>query len=128
MDNISTLKDGQLSWGNSIYRIELPSKPPADLKPAYGHEYTFYLEDAVGNVPEYIVPFPSFVELAREYDLELIYQRPFLDMFDEVITDNPALQELSRRMKVIKEDGSIGIAGDEREASGIYLAFAFEKV
>lgn len=128
MDHISNLKDGQLSWGNSIYRIELASKPPAELKPAYGHEYTFYLEDAVGNVPEYIVPFPSFVELAREYDLELVYQRPFLEMFDEVITDNPALQELSRRMKVIKEDGTIGIAGDEREASGIYLAFAFEKV
>jgi mRNA (guanine-N7-)-methyltransferase len=47
-----------LSFGNSVYRVTFDSYQG----PLYGHRYVFHLEDAVENVPEYVVYWDSFVE------------------------------------------------------------------
>lgn len=128
MDNVSRLKEGEKEFGNTVYKILFTKEAPKDLRNIYGYEYTFYLEDAVGNVPEYVVPFEAFRALAQQYNLELLYKKPFLNMFDEELEKQPSLGGLCQRMHVVKDDGTYGIEGDQREASGIYLAFAFEKV
>jgi len=57
-----------LSFGNGVYQITFEDRSKA---PAFGHRYSFYLQDAVEDVPEYVVqwdtfeqyvPFPSHVQ------------------------------------------------------------------
>jgi hypothetical protein len=48
-----------LSFGNSVYKIRFEER---NSRPLFGHRYYFYLQDAVENVPEYIVDWDNFVE------------------------------------------------------------------
>lgn len=117
-------------FGNSVYKVEFNTPPTKDqaFRPPFGHKYTFYLQDAINNVPEYVVPFEIFRALASDYNLELIYKKPFLEMFDEETKNDLNMARMAERMKVFKEDGTLGIDGDQREACGFYLAFAFRKL
>jgi len=49
-------------WGNSIYRVRFPSDTPKDgiFRPPYGWKYSFFMEEAVEEVPEYVVPWEAF--------------------------------------------------------------------
>ena len=79
-------------FGNRFYSVQfmqddfLPSDSP------YGIEYLFYLEDSVGKkrangeieyVPEYLVLFDKFVQLAGEYGLHLRERKNFLEYYNE---------------------------------------------
>ena len=49
-------------WGNSIYRVRFPGDTPKDgiFRPPYGWKYSFFMEEAVEEVPEYVVPWEAF--------------------------------------------------------------------
>ncbi len=50
----------ELSFGNSVYSIKFESR---ELRPPpYGHRYSFFLQDAVEDVPEYVVHWDPFVQ------------------------------------------------------------------
>lgn len=54
------------AFGNSRYSITFDEKPDQDpdtfdVKP-FGTKYTFFLQDAVDNVPEYLVPWHHLEE------------------------------------------------------------------
>ena len=49
----------ELSFGNPVYKVRFEER---ESRPVFGHKYWFYLQDAVENVPEYIVPWEIFVE------------------------------------------------------------------
>ena len=53
---------GLQEWGNSIYRIRFAEAPPknAVFRPPWGWRYSFFLEEAVEEVPEYVVPWEAF--------------------------------------------------------------------
>lgn len=127
--HIRKLGPNERKWSNTIYSVEFENDPPRDgnFNPPFGHKYTFFLEDAVGNVPEYVVPFDAFCDLCEEYNLVLDYKKPFLQLFDEEKSTRRGM-DLTRNIGVIKEDGSAGIDGDEKEACEFYLAFAFRKI
>ncbi|CCH40561.1 mRNA cap guanine-N7 methyltransferase [Wickerhamomyces ciferrii] len=129
-ERISKMQPGEKSFGNSIYSVTFDNEPPrnGEFRPAFGQRYTYFLKDAIDNVPEYVVPFESLRSLADEFGLELTYKKPFLDLYKEEIPTwfkklNPRLVEGMRR-----SDGSYGVEGDEKEAAAFYLAFAFQKV
>jgi mRNA (guanine-N7-)-methyltransferase len=64
--------------------------------------------------------------LCEDANLEMVYKRPFHDIYqDEKDDDN--FGRLLDRMGVKDEDGNRGIRGDDWDAAGLYLAFAFEK-
>ena len=48
-----------LEFGNNVYRIKFDTRhrPGVDY---YGHRYHFYLEDAVEDVPEFVVYWSNF--------------------------------------------------------------------
>ncbi len=48
-----------LSFGNSVYSIKFESREP---RPLFGHRYSFFLHDAVEDVPEYVVRWDHFVQ------------------------------------------------------------------
>lgn len=127
---IKKLEPGAKSWGNSIYSVTFPEEPPKDGKfeDPFGNVYSYYLKDAVDNVPEYIVPFEKFRSLCEQHHLELRYKKNFFDLFKAEISNyfhmlpGPLVQSL--RM----DDGRYGVDGDERDACSFYLGFVFEKV
>lgn len=128
-EKVAKLPPGEKKFGNSIYSVTFENDPPRDgnFRPAFGNMYTYFLRDAIDNVPEYVVPFEALRALAEEFDLELTYKKTFLEMFKEEIPTwfrklNPRLVEGMRRT-----DGTYGVEGDESEASAFYLAFAFQK-
>ena len=117
-------------WGNSLYRVRFPSKTPEDgiFRPPFGWKYSYFLEEAVEEVPEYIVPWEAFRALAEDFNLELQYRKPLVDIWEEERKD-PELGRLSVRMHVTDQPGGeLQLTAEELEAVGFYHAFCFYKV
>lgn len=119
-----------LEWGNSIYRVKFPGKTPADgvFRPPFGWKYFYFLEEAVEEIPEYVVPWEAFRALAEDYNLELQYRKTFTEIWEEE-KDDPDLGPLSERMGVRgRGRGPLQLTEEERDAVGFYHAFCFHKV
>lgn len=117
--NDGKAEDDILTWGNSIYKVKFPGKVPEDgvFRPPFGWKYFFFLEEAVEEVPEYVVPWEAFRALAVEYDLELQFRRPFNEVWD-MEKDDPTLGPLSERMNVRGRDGGpLLVSEEELEAA-----------
>ncbi|KLT41949.1 guanine-N(7)-methyltransferase [Cutaneotrichosporon oleaginosum] len=123
LHRLEELPEGELTFGNTCYHITFSER---EHKGLYGHEYRFYLEDAVEDVPEYIVDWDNFVALAREYGLELIYRKTFNDILQEE-QGSRDFGPLLGRMGVINESGESAMDSDQWEAANLYMGFAFEK-
>ncbi|KAL7817602.1 mRNA capping enzyme domain-containing protein [Trichoderma aethiopicum] len=117
-------------WGNSIYRVRFPGKTPEDgvFRPAFGWKYNFFLDEAVEEVPEYVVPWEAFRALAEDFNLELQFHKPFLEIW-ETEKDDPELGPLSERMGVRERGtGRLLVSEEEKEAASFYVGFCFYKV
>ena len=55
-------QESNAEWGNSIYRVRFPGDTPKDgiFRPPYGWKYSYFMEEAVEEVPEYVVPWEAF--------------------------------------------------------------------
>ncbi|KAF8626061.1 hypothetical protein AX15_005097 [Amanita polypyramis BW_CC] len=113
----------ELSFGNSVYNIKFEKR---SQRPIFGHKYSFFLKDAVDNVPEYVVYWDNFVQMAAEYKLHLLYRQEFHRVFEEH-QDHAEFGPLMVRMRVVDSDGASAMDEDQWEAANIYIAFAFEK-
>ncbi|BGP13631.1 hypothetical protein JCM10213_007807 [Rhodosporidiobolus nylandii] len=112
-----------LEFGNSIYRVKFDAR---ESESVYGHRYTFFLQDAVEEVPEYVVYWDNFVALAAEYGLSCVYSEAFQNIFiDE--QDDPQFKQLLLRMKVMDEEGNAEMDEDQLDAAMLYMGFAFVK-
>ncbi|KAK2074647.1 hypothetical protein P8C59_008840 [Phyllachora maydis] len=117
-------------WGNDIYRVRFPGETPADgiFRPPFGWKYNFFLDEAVEEIPEYVVPWEAFRALAEDYNLELQYHKNFMDVW-ETEKDDRDLGILSERMNVRdRRDGRLNMSDSEKEAAALYVAFCFYKV
>ena len=66
------------------------------------------------------------ISLAEDANLEMVYRRSFHEIYEDE-KDDDSFGRLMDRMAVKDEDGNRGIKGEEWDAAGLYLAFAFEK-
>ena len=117
-------------WGNELYRLRFPGKVPRDgvFRPPFGWKYNYFLEEAVEEVPEYIVPWEAFRAIAEDYNLEMQYRKPLPEIWREE-KDDPVLGPLSVRMRVTdRVGGELQLSSSELEAVGLYHAFCFYKV
>lgn len=103
------IASGDIVIGNDYYSIKINDlKFPK--KKVYGLKYGFYLEDAVGEkkqiseddpiltyVPEYLIEFKNFVDLAKKFNFELVEEKNFLDYYQE---NRVKFKELFSRMKL----------------------------
>ncbi|KAL0577252.1 mRNA cap guanine-N7 methyltransferase [Marasmius crinis-equi] len=112
-----------LSFGNEIYRIRFEER---DHDGVYGHKYWFFLQDAVEDVPEYLVLWDNFVQLAAEYGLVSVYKEEFHQVFAEH-QEHRDFAPLLTRMGVVDQNGESSMDEDQWEAANIYIAFAFKK-
>ncbi|KAI0530204.1 mRNA capping enzyme-domain-containing protein [Xylaria digitata] len=117
-------------WGNELYRVRFPGKTPEDgiFRPPFGWKYNFFLDEAVEEVPEYVVPWEAFRAIAEDYNLELQYHQSFKDIWESE-KDDHILGPLSERMGVRgRGRGSLLVSPEEMEVANFYVAFCFYKV
>ncbi|KDE06696.1 hypothetical protein MVLG_03042 [Microbotryum lychnidis-dioicae p1A1 Lamole] len=126
MDKLNAIpaEEENLAFGNEVYGIKFDER---DWVEQFGHRYTFFLQDAVEEVPEYVVHWEAFVDLAREFDLHLEYKSDFQDIF-LAHKDEPDFAQLLKRMRVIDDQGDTEMTPEQWEAATIYLGFAMTKV
>ncbi|KAL4769520.1 mRNA capping enzyme-domain-containing protein [Aspergillus nidulans var. acristatus] len=106
-------------WGNPIYRVRFLEATPEDgvFRPPFGWKYNYFMEEAVEEIPEYVVPWEAFRALTEEYNLELQYRKPFLDVWKEEKNDSE-LGPLSERMGVRdRATGELLMTEEEKEAA-----------
>lgn len=55
-------EDERAQWGNDIYRVQFPGPTPEDgiFRPPFGWRYSYFMKEAVEEVPEYVVPWEAF--------------------------------------------------------------------
>nr|XP_011735003.2 mRNA cap guanine-N7 methyltransferase [Macaca nemestrina] len=140
------------SFGNEIYTVKFQKK--GDY-PLFGCKYDFNLEGVV-DVPEFLVYFPLLNEMAKKYNMKLVYKKTFLEFYEEKIKNNenkmllkrmqalepyPAnessklvservddYEHAAKYMKNSQVKLPLGtLSKSEWEATSIYLVFAFEK-
>ncbi|ORY61247.1 mRNA capping enzyme-domain-containing protein, partial [Pseudomassariella vexata] len=117
-------------WGNDLYRVRFPGKTPVDgiFRPPFGWKYNFFLDEAVEEVPEYVVPWHAFRALAEDYNLELQYHQTFKEVWETEKNDR-ILGPLSERMGVRERGGGpLLVSPEEMEVANFYVAFCFYKV
>ncbi|KAM6217478.1 mRNA cap guanine-N(7) methyltransferase [Rhynchocyon petersi] len=140
------------SFGNEIYTVKFQKK--GDY-PLFGCKYDFKLEGVV-DVPEFLVYFPLLNEMAKKYNMKLVYKKTFLEFYEEKIKNHenkillkrmqalepyPAnvnsrlasgntddYEHAAKYMKNFHRRLPLGtLSKSEWEATSIYLVFAFEK-
>ncbi|GAA5826103.1 hypothetical protein JCM5353_008383 [Sporobolomyces roseus] len=116
----------QLAYGNTVYGIKFDSREAPDPTSQFGHRYTFFLQDAVEEVPEYVVYWDQFLALAAEYGLKPHFSAPFSDIFADEAED-PLFAQLLTRMRVVDKEGNAEMDEDQLEAAMLYLGFALIK-
>ncbi|KAJ1709010.1 mRNA cap methyltransferase [Aspergillus flavus] len=122
--------DNKIEWGNSIYRVRFSGDTPEDgiFRPPFGWKYSYFMEEAVEEIPEYVVPWEAFRALTEDYNLELQYRKPFLEVWKDE-KDDQELGPLSERMGVRdRNTGALLMTEEEKEAASFYHAFCFYKV
>lgn len=121
---------GERKFGNDLYSVTFEKDPPSDgvFRPPFGCKYTYYLKDAIDEVPEYVVPFEYFRLMCEDYGLILKYKKSFIDIFNQEIPKyfTKLNKNLIQGMK--RSDGKYGAEGAEKEAVGFYIGFVFEKL
>ncbi|KAJ5914083.1 hypothetical protein N7504_002966 [Penicillium tannophilum] len=123
-------EEEKCEWGNDIYRVRFPGATPENgvFRPPFGWRYTYFMREAVEEVPEYVVPWEAFRALTEDYNLELQYRKPFLDIWEDEKNDRE-LGPLSERMGVRdRATGALAMTEEEKEAASFYHAFCFYKV
>ncbi|KAG7192843.1 mRNA cap guanine-N7 methyltransferase [Scheffersomyces spartinae] len=117
-------------FGNDLYQVTFERDPPEDgvFRPPFGNKYNYFLQDAVDNIPEYVVPFETLRSLCEDAGLTLKYRKSFIEMFNLEIPKY--FSQLNRHLidGMRRTDGKYGVEGLEKEAVNFYLAFAFEKL
>ena len=137
------LNDGDFVVGNKYYSMKINDLnfPPDKI---YGLKYLFYLEDAVGSkiqlsdedptityVPEYLIEFQNFVREAKEFNLEVVEEKNFLDFYKDNRTNfkhlfpilklkyglhehmDPQLWEISHLYKVVVLRKKCGVSSEK---------------
>uniref|UniRef100_A0A2K5QWD1 mRNA (guanine-N(7))-methyltransferase n=1 Tax=Cebus imitator TaxID=2715852 RepID=A0A2K5QWD1_CEBIM len=85
------------SFGNEIYTVKFQKK--GDY-PLFGCKYDFNLEGVV-NVPEFLVYFPLLNEMAKKYNMKLVYKKTFREFYEEKIKNNEN-KMLLKRMQALE--------------------------
>ncbi|PLB55509.1 guanine-N(7)-methyltransferase [Aspergillus steynii IBT 23096] len=123
-------EEAKVEWGNSIYRVRFPGETPEDgvFRPPFGWRYSYFMQEAVEEIPEYVVPWEAFRALTEDYNLELQYRKPFMEVWRDE-KDDAELGPLSERMGVRdRNTGALLMTEEEKEAASFYHAFCFYKV
>lgn len=122
----------KLRWGNKVYKVEFESdnfvKNEYEWDSPFGQLYTYFLTDAIDNVPEYVIPFETLRSICDDYGLELKMKKSFTQFFADEFPKWMSSLSKNQLEGIRRDDGKYGITGDEKEAAAFfYCVFCFEK-
>ncbi|XP_062915812.1 mRNA cap guanine-N7 methyltransferase isoform X1 [Mobula hypostoma] len=86
------------SFGNELYSVTFQKKGEY---PLFGCQYDFNLEGVV-NVPEFLVYFPLFEEMAKRHKMKLVLKKTFAEFFEDKVR-NPEHKLLLKKMKSLEQ-------------------------
>lgn len=127
-------KDGPV-FGNRHYNVRFPLSTVERLQDAaawnsFGLQYFASVENAVTELPEYVVPWSTFVELSSRLGLHLVHESNFAEYFN--LHKDTALGKEMMRSVVGKRNregaDELQLEPDVLEAVSIYRVFLLEKV
>jgi mRNA (guanine-N7-)-methyltransferase len=133
------LPPGENTFGNSLYHITVPQES-LDRQQAlgmhpFGLRYTFFLQDQVENIDEYLVPWPLLVRLARMAGLQPVLASNFHDFYALVQGGKRAGKKAKKAKDLIQSmvsgreaAGRSDMSPEEWEVAGLYMVFAFKKL
>ena len=75
-------------FGNAVYSVKFDER---DWAEPYGHRYTFFLQDAVEEVPEYVVYWDNFVTCVVGLSLSSSPRPRFLPLRAPPLSLSPSL-------------------------------------
>jgi mRNA (guanine-N7-)-methyltransferase len=125
------------TFGNGVYRITFED---TDVRPVYGHRYWFYLQDAVENVPEYVVRWDNFVQyvlhpfshpltkrsnaLSKQGSLGIQSTAYIQERISRGFTENqtvPEFKQLLIKMGVVDPQGESAMDEDQWDAASTFI-------
>lgn len=107
--------------GNELYRIYGFTEGTDDRPPSY----TFYLEDSIDNIPEYILDLQELINGVNELGWELIVNETFPDYYT---SSRRTLDELKLADKMIIFDENGKFPEDNWEIVELYEVLVWRKV
>lgn len=107
--------------GNELYRIYGFTEGTDDRPPSY----TFYLEDSIDNIPEYILDLQELINGVNELGWELIVNETFPDYYT---SSRRTLNELKLADKMIIFDENGKFPEDNWEIVELYKVLVWRKV
>lgn len=107
--------------GNELYRIYGFTEGTDDRPPSY----TFYLEDSIDNIPEYILDLQELINGVNELGWELIVNETFPDYYT---SSRRTLDELKLADKMIIFDENGRFPEDNWEIVELYKVLVWRKV
>lgn len=107
--------------GNELYRIYGFTEGTDDRPPSY----TFYLEDSIDNIPEYILDLQELINGVNELGWELIVNETFPDYYT---SSRRTLEELKLADKMIIFDENGKFPEDNWEIVELYKVLVWRKV
>lgn len=125
LSNAKRSEEEYFAFGSDICRVRFTSETLPDLseKP-FGQEYYFHLQDAVEDLPEFLVHFPTLQRIAEEFGLELVLKANFHRFFLEFVRDEKYYR-LLHQLGVFNE--TTQFPEDDWTTASLYQAFAFRK-
>lgn len=111
------------SFGNDIYRITFEEKNLTP--PKFGAKYKFYLQDAVIDVPEYLVHSLTLNELASSFGLDFVMSDTLWNFYQTNKSGKHG--SLLSKMRVHNNNGELQLSEDGKELCGLYKVFVFRK-
>ncbi|KAI6202481.1 MRNA cap guanine-N7 methyltransferase [Aphelenchoides besseyi] len=101
--NLIINKGNNNCYENDVCRVDLTDKA-INLKttqpPLFGAQIYFALDQVV-NCPEYLAYFDLLQRMLADCDMELVYMKPFSEIYKEYMNDKSGLQLMSR-MKAVE--------------------------
>lgn len=107
------------SFGNGLYEINFEvGCDKINVLQKFGFRYTFSLNDAIYECPEYVVCTKTLIDIASENNMELIETKPFKVVYKE---NKVKHKDLINKMKLHR------IPYQQMEVSNLYKTVVFRK-
>lgn len=109
------------SFGNDVYQISFQTD--TTLPPLFGAKYNFRLVGVV-DCPEFLVHFPTFVKLAKNFGLKLVNVEPFDEFYERMQGEGSSLLQKMQSLETYpphKGNPLVGTAKHDYKHAGDYL-------
>lgn len=118
-----------VSWGNTLFRIDFQDAYPTNglFNPPYGWKYTFFLEEAIDHIPEFVAPWETFCTLAEKHGLKLVFCDSFNEIWNNCKGDS-VFESIAYQLKLkCNISQTLLLSLEEKQICSLYLSFCFIK-